>query len=236
MRPSAIRTFVAAAAIAALMAGLGYAPQASADVITYSLTTDDCTGGCGTAPFGTVTVSSISSTEVSVNVTLAAGEVFAVSGAGHALAFDLTGNPTISISGLTSGFSATSTASGQTLHADGTGDWQYSIDCTSCGGGTSPPTNAGPLNFDITVASGITPESFIQNGEGLFFSVDIGSGCTGSPLGNCTSTGDVGATTGIPSNGPPTVPEPSSLSILGFGLLAFGVVLGRWRRRAYSAG
>ncbi|HEV2098792.1 MAG TPA: PEP-CTERM sorting domain-containing protein [Stellaceae bacterium] len=222
------------AAIAMVVAAIGFTRPASADVITYSLTTDDCSGGCGTAPFGTVTVSSISSTEVSVSVTLAAGEVFAVSGAGHALVFDLTGNPTISISGLTSGFGATSTASGHTIHADGTGDWQYSVDCTSCGGGTSPPTNAGPLNFDITVASGITPESFIQNGDGLFFSVDIGSGCTGSPLGNCTSTGDVAATTGIPSNGPPSVPEPSSLSILGFGLLAFGIVLGRWRRRAHG--
>lgn len=195
---------------------VGVATSASASVITYSLTSDFCTGTCGTAPFGTVTVSSVSSTEVSVNLTLKAGEVFAQSGAGDALLFDLTGNPSITVTNLTPtspAFTATQTASGGKIHADGTGNWEYSIDCTGCGDGTSPPPSSGPLNFDITVASGITPSSFIKNDDGLFFATDIG--------GTNGNTGDVGAPTGVTP--PPPVPEPTTLMILGAGLVALGV-------------
>src|SRR5271163_4992061 len=112
-----LRTAAVAGALAigsVLVAGT--VTSASANAITYSLTTDDCTGTCGTAPFGAVTVSSISATEVSVDLTLKSGEVFAVTGSGDALLFDITGNPSITVGGLTSGFTATSTASGQTIH------------------------------------------------------------------------------------------------------------------------
>jgi hypothetical protein len=102
------------------------------------------------------------------------------------------------------------------IHADGTGNWQYGILCTTgCGNGTSPPQNSGPLNFDVTVAGGITPSSFIQNGNNLFFASDVGTGCNGTA---CTSTGDVGAPTAVP------VPAPA----IGHGLLvllAIGGVL-----------
>lgn len=207
----------AAVAAAGLMAGT-IATPANATVLTYSLTSDFCTGTCGTAPFGTVTVSSISSTEVSVNLTLKAGEVFAQGGAGKSLLFDLAGNPSISVSNLTSMFTATSTASGKTIHADGSGSWEYSIDCTGCGSGTSPPTSSGPLNFDITVAGGINPSSFIQNGNLLFFATDIG--------GTNGKTGDVGASLATTTR---SVPEPGALALVGGALVLFGLMR---RRRA----
>jgi hypothetical protein len=55
-----------------------------------------------------------------------------------------------------------------------------------------------------------------MNGSGLFFSVDIGSGCTGSPLGNCANTGDVDASVG-------TIPEASTWAMMlaGFAGLSF---------------
>lgn len=210
-----LRTAAVAGALAigsVLVAGT--VTPASANAITYSLTTDDCTGTCGTAPFGTVTVSSISTTEVSVDLTLKAGEVFATGGAGDALLFDITGDPSITVSGLTSGFTATSTASGQSIHADGTGSWDYSIDCTGCGHGTSPPQFSGPLDFDVTVAGGITPASFVKNGNSLFFATDIG--------GTNGKTGDVAAPTGVPVT--PSVPEPASVAILGVGMFALGLI------------
>jgi hypothetical protein len=58
-----------------------------------------CTG-CG--PFGTVTVSSVAGqpNELNVMLTLDPGEVFASTGAGSALLFDVSGNPTLSVMSL----------------------------------------------------------------------------------------------------------------------------------------
>ena len=201
-------------------ASVGFSSIASASTLTYNLTTNDCSSGCGSGPFGTVTVSSISSTEVSVNLTLAANEVFAVTGAGDALLFDLTGNPTISISNLTTGFSADRIASGGSIHAGGTGHWQYDIVCSGCGNGTSSPNLSGPINFDVTVAGGITPASFIQNDNSLFFATDIG---VSNGRGGY-STGDVAA----PSVSATPLPAALPLFIGGLGMIG---LLSRRRKR-----
>lgn len=183
------------AALLAAAIAMSYVPAASAATAVYDLTQSFCSSSCGSGPFGTVTVTSVSSTEVHVSVVLAPSEVFAVTGAGSALLFDLAGNPTISISGLTPGFTASGTASGQSTHAGGTGYWQYGISCTACGNGTSAPRYSGPLSFNITVPGGITPASFVQNGKSLFFATDIG---VLNATGGGFSTGDVGAVRPVP--------------------------------------
>jgi hypothetical protein len=79
-----------------LDAGLVSPGSAPASIIAYPLTSGAC---CGAGPFGTVTVSTVNSTTVDVSVTLAAGEVFANTGAlnHEALEFSISSNPTISV-------------------------------------------------------------------------------------------------------------------------------------------
>ncbi len=213
---------------------LATAPTALAAPVTtntYDLTSDLCSGGsCGAGPFGTVTVSSVSADEVAVTLTLAKGEIFANTGAGDSLLFDLSGNPGIKISAISPTnptFTAIQTASGGSIKAGGgAGTWQYAVDCTGCGNGTSSPTSAGPLSFDITDMSGITPGSFVVNDKNYYFAADI--------MGTTGKTGVVAApaltTTTISSGGTTSsVPEPATLAVLGMGLLALGQVR---RRRA----
>jgi hypothetical protein len=214
-------------AAAALAGEASATPCASTDTTcTFSLTQDFATGGPrGPGPYGAVKVTTISPTSVSVDLTLAAGEIFAVSGAGEALLFDIAANPAITVSGLTTGFTA-HVATGQSIHADGTGNWQYSIECTGCGNGTGAPRLSGPLDFVITLASGIKPSSFISNGS-VFFATDIGVPDAHGNFGD-NSTGDVGAPSS--SGGIPT-PEPTSLVLVGSGLLGLSVIRRRTTHR-----
>jgi len=202
----------------AIAAATGLAiPQSRAAVIDYPLTSDFCSGTCGTAPFGTVTTTDIGAGEVQVTVALAAGEDFANTGAGkgNTLLWDLSGTPTLT--DFTSAASnnvpvaLTSTTAGS-ISADGSGTWQYAINCPTCGGGESPPLLVSPITFDIS-ATGLSTASFVQNpvvgGQGgLFFAADI-SGANGN-------TGLVGAPTAVP------VPAP----LIGHGLLVLLAVGG----------
>ena len=204
--------------------GVTATSKAPASTLTYSLTDCFIGGDCPTsAPLGTVTVSSLSSTEVSVSLMLAPNEVFNIAGgngAGKPLLFDISGSPTVLVSGLASQFSL---VQGMMTMADGSGSWNHSIQCTNstfCGTGTSNMV-PGPINFDLTLASGISPASFVQNGKSLYFASDIGIPSGG---GNYT-TGDVGALNATP------VPLPPSLVLLSGALLG-SVSLTRRRRGA----
>jgi hypothetical protein len=177
---------------AALAAAIGFAiPQAQADLI-FDLTSDHCSGGCGTPPFGTVDLMQNGVNDVKVTVSLLDGNKFVNTGSADALDFNINGNPTITETGFSTGFGAGQTTGGLgfTIHADGTGNFEYSALCTSCGSGGSNP-NPGPLVFDVG-AAGITPASFITNTTGNFFAVDILSGTTGN-------TGPVDASVAVPA-------------------------------------
>jgi hypothetical protein len=205
---------------AALMLSGGLATSAAANTINYSLTVDDCTGTCGTAPFGTVTATDIGAGEVQITVTLKAGENFVNTGAGagQALLFDLAGAPTLTdytdVSSNVPIVLASTTAG--SLSADGTGTWQYGVNCPSCGNGNSPPMLDSPITFDIS-ATGLSTASLVQNGNGLYFAADI--------IGTNLKTGDVGAPT------PVGVPRPTAgAGLPGLALAGIGLFVG-WRRR-----
>ena len=205
--------------VLALSAGLlGMTAVAShAATETFSLTSDHCTDGCltGQTSGGTVTITDVSAGVVSVNVTLANGNRFVSTGFDTDFGFDLTGAPSITFSGVTSGFAPNANPeTAGSLHMDGTGFFQYGVQCTGCGPGGSSPLS-GPLSFDITGA-GLSVLSFIQNASGQFFAVDLMSGTTGN-------TGAVDASVLSP------VPLPPAALLFGTALVGLGV-LGRRRR------
>ena len=206
MMIGSVKAFVGFTALALL----ALVPSARADLI-YQLTADGCSGNCGPqASFGSIDLHQVSSTEVLVTETLNNGNEFVKTGAGDALEFNITGNPAITISNITSGFSvgpAPDTAS--TF-----GSFDYSVTCSGCGNGGSSPL-PGPLSFDVTVASGLLISNFSANSGGNFFASDIISGTTGK-------TGNVAA-----MNAPTATPEPVSFSLFGAGLLTLGL----FRRR-----
>ncbi len=151
---------------------------------------------------------------IDVLVTLNPGFEFAKTGSGDALAFNLAGDPAVSIVDITDGIAIGPTNANEPPF----GSFNYAVSCTSgCGNGGSNPT-PGPLTFDV-VLSGITLDMFVGNSQGYYFTADL-TGRNLAALGQAN----------ISEGGLAAIPEPMSLSLVGAGLI--GTVLRQRRRRS----
>jgi len=192
-------------------------------VASFTLTDKGSLSAAG--PFGTITLTQTAAGVVTVKETLAANEYYASTGAGDSLEFYI--KPavgTLTYGSMTTGFQvgpAPDTASPF-------GTFLESVTCISptyCQGGQTGNV-AGPLTFTVTSALGVNVSDFIANSGGFYFASDIF-------IGN-TVTG-VGQTGNVASGGPTSTivtPEPSSLMLLGTGILG---AAGLFRRKLASA-
>lgn len=189
------------------------AGSASANSITFNITSDHCTGGCLVgATAGTIVVNDNVANQLTFTVTLLAPYNFVDTGLDATFGFNLNGNPTITYSGITAGFSANggSPVGAQSLHIDGTGFFEYGLNCPGCGNGA--PGLHGPLTFTIS-AAGLTLASLQQNALNQFFAVDVFSNPAAGGNGN---TGALDASVGTVPDGGTTV------GLLGLGMLGLG--------------
>lgn len=209
---------------AALGLALSFGAASMASATVYTFTQSDPGAGLGAGPFGTVEVTQdVNPNALDFLVTLNAGELFhaATDGNHHALTFDLAGNPTITISGLPSGFTLDGSQAAGSNSDTPFGAFDYVINLPGHG------TPYDQLTFSF-VATGTAPlvleaQSNLYNGKQIFFGSDISLN---------GATGNVGATLTPSVKG--GVPEPATWAMMMIGFGGMGALLRRRRSQALA--
>ncbi|MGB1142197.1 MAG: VPLPA-CTERM sorting domain-containing protein [Halioglobus sp.] len=200
------------AAFATLVATAMFLPSLAGAATIYTLTDDGSSGGLGTGPYGTVTVSELNATDLHVLVDVTPN--FSITrGAHHALTFSLSASDaSIVIDNSASTNDFVSLGYGDYTNPPW-GGFNYAIDCSVTSG---PPSGRGScgqtLEFSI-IGAGVLE----ANDDGIFFAADIFSIDT--------------AQTGAAGAGAPAVPVPAAVWLFGSALAGL-VAVGRRRRAA----
>ena len=201
-----IATFKLLVPVLCIAAALAMAPRASANSITFSLSSNNL-GISGSV--GTVTIADAGPNAVSVSINMNAG--FSAKLKGGDFAFNgPSGLSSSSVSGLTadanSGLDFQHLMASQNVSKYGI----FTFDFTNVQGQPKGVVSADNVTFTLT-AAGLTANQF--TGVAIHFCTASGSKCGGD------DDNPTGFATGSPSS---VTPEPGSLALMGTGLLALG--------------
>src|SRR5262249_41400524 len=181
---------------------------APAQALTLDFTSCHIVGGCGTSPFGTVTLTQVGA-NVTVDVALSDNNQFVQTGALDSQLFVFSGSGValgdiVNITGTGAPVPLVADA-GPFSGPDGTGTFQFGIECsTDCTGGSNP--FHGPIDFTVNNAT-IADLLAVPSGN-AFFLADV-------LIGNAPGTGLTGVI---------DVPVPAP--VIGHGLLVLLAVGG----------
>src|SRR5215472_2306183 len=130
-----MRRTILAGAVALASGLLAMAP---AQAVVFSFTSDHCSGGCGSPPFGSVTLTQ-NGTTVDVDVDLFGTNAFVKTGAAddQAFKFNATGVVLGDITVNQNNPGQTLAAQTGAFNGDGTGTFGFGVACTTCGNGAS---------------------------------------------------------------------------------------------------